>query len=1334
MNHLSPLKKPQTYLERWLPVLFSIGVSAIAVFMWKALEVQDRRQIERKIEFASVGVQQEISTQLQNRILAMERMADRWETQGGTPKADWYSDAKNYIADYAGFQALEWIDSSFYVRWIVPLAGNEAAQDLNLAFEERRRAALESARQRQSVTVTRTIELVQGGKGFLVYVPIFLNPKAPAGIGQESTSEFDGFILGVFRIQELLDPLLDEKVAPGYEIAIFDGDDEIYRLSRSTQPPISQGDSSKSGVYRKQLSQRLEAKWGHTEEVNLDGLIWRIRIWPTAALIAEEHSPLPEVVLVGGLVMAALLAWVAHLNQKTRRQMQQVEGANQALSIEVTKRKRTQEELQLTQGRLQFLLTASPAVIYSCRASGDYGATFMSDNVVDIFGYESREFTEDSSFWAEHIHPEDTSYVFQELPELFEKDRHTHEYRFRHKDGSYRWVRDELRLVRDDQNTPVEIVGYWIDMTDRRQAEEVLQQKSQALEEFSLNLKHLHRINTTDYADFDDLFEDCLATGCEILGLETGIISQIINQTYLIRSVRSNLDVLAAGQEFSLQDTYCAAVVRGKQTITYTHVGGIAAMQSHPVYQSIKLESYIGTAIFVNGKVYGTLNFSSTQIRKTEFQPHEREIIELMAQSIGRFIAADQAAKEQQRIEEELREKEERWQLALQGNNDGIWDWNIKTDEAFYSGRWKEILGYEDAEISNHIREWSQRVHPEDFDWVMQLTQDHLAQKTSLYSAEYRMRCKDGAYKWILDRGQALWNKQGEAVRMIGSHTDITGRRRMEEALRASEASYRAIVEDQTELICRFAPDGVLTFVNDAYCRYFGKRREELVGNRFLPLIPKEDWDIVQNVVATLDTNHPVKTVEHRVILPSGEIRWHQWSDRAIFDNQDQVVEYQAVGRDITERKRAEEELQLQNDRSRLFAEFTLKIRQSLQLEEILQTAVTEVQRFLGTDRVLLFQFWPDGSGTVVQEALIPGWPVTLGQSILDPCFRDEYQEQYRQGRVSAIADLEQANLQPCHIEFLQQFGVRANLVVPILQQEALWGLMIAHQCSAPRSWTDFETDLLRQLADQIGIALSQAQLLEKETQQRRELARSNEELQEFAYVASHDLQEPLRKIQAFGDRFKAKFGDELNEQGLDYLARMQSAARRMQNLIDDLLTLSRVSTRAQPFSPTNLEQIARGVLTDLEISIQQTGAQVQLAELPTIDADPLQIRQLLQNLLSNALKFRQPGVSPLIKLYSEFPSEPVQPPTGGKTIAKFCQLFVEDNGIGFDEKYLDRIFNPFQRLHGRSEYEGTGMGLAICRKIAERHGGHITARSTSGQGTTFIVTLPIKHHRGGTG
>jgi light-regulated signal transduction histidine kinase (bacteriophytochrome) len=268
----------------------------------------------------------------------------------------------------------------------------------------------------------------------------------------------------------------------------------------------------------------------------------------------------------------------------------------------------------------------------------------------------------------------------------------------------------------------------------------------------------------------------------------------------------------------------------------------------------------------------------------------------------------------------------------------------------------------------------------------------------------------------------------------------------------------------------------------------------------------------------------------------------------------------------------------------------------------------------------------------------------------------------------------------------------------------------------------------MQQLADQVSIALAQAHLLEEETRQRQELAYSNAELQQFAYIASHDLQEPLRKIQAFSNRLKEKCSEALTEQGHDYLDRMQNAAQRMQALIDDLLIFSRVTTKPQPFVPVNLAQSVQEVLGDLEIRIEYSRGQVEVGELPTIYADPTQIRQLLQNLISNALKFHHPAEPPIVKIEGQIlKNQELASSDGSSPVNELCQITITDNGIGFDEKYLDRIFHVFQRLHGRTEYEGTGMGLAICRKIAERHGGSITARSTSGQGTTFIVTLPVK-------
>ncbi len=425
------------------------------------------------------------------------------------------------------------------------------------------------------------------------------------------------------------------------------------------------------------------------------------------------------------------------------------------------------------------------------------------------------------------------------------------------------------------------------------------------------------------------------------------------------------------------------------------------------------------------------------------------------------------------------------------------------------------------------------------------------------------------------------------------------------------------------------------------------------------------------------------------------------------------------------------EELQRQNRRSQLFADITLKIRQSLQLEKILQTTVLEVQKLLGADRVLIFRLWPNGFGQIVTEAVVPDWPSVLGQRITDDCFGPEYLKNYRQGRIYTIADIQKAQVQPCLVEFMEKFSVKAKLVMPILLKEELWGLMIVHQCSSPRQWSSFEIELLQQLAAQIGIALAQAQLLEAETQRRQELAHSNIELQQFAYIASHDLQEPLRKIQAFSTRLKEKCGEALTEPGRDYLERMQNAAERMQALINDLLILSQVTTKAQPFVPVSLAQVAREVLSDLELQLQQTRGCVSLGELPTIDADPLQMRQLVQNLISNALKFHRFEEPPVVKLHSQILVHQEQRPGSGATIAELYRIIVEDNGIGFDEKHLDRIFNAFQRLHSRRDYEGTGMGLAICRKIAERHGGSITAKSQLGRGAVFIITLPSNQPRG---
>ncbi|MCK9590794.1 MAG: PAS domain S-box protein [Methanoregula sp.] len=309
----------------------------------------------------------------------------------------------------------------------------------------------------------------------------------------------------------------------------------------------------------------------------------------------------------------------------------------------------------------------------------------------------------------------------------------------------------------------------------------------------------------------------------------------------------------------------------------------------------------------------------------------------------GKIVGAIESIKdvtERKRAEDALHKSEEKYRLALDATNDGIWEWDVPHGTAFFGSRWYIMLGYEPGELPGTYATWLSLLHPEDSGPTEQNIRDHISQKNESYTAEFRMRTKQGSWKWILARGKVVErDTEGNPLLVVGTHTDIDEPKRVEYELRAayeqltategelrqqyrelagneqkllqSEARYRNVVEVQTELISRFLPDGTHVFVNEAYCRYFGRSREEIIGQRFIPQIPAEDRENVRLNFRSLTLSHPVDSIEHRIIMPDGEVRWQRWNDRAIFDEKGNVTEFQSVGRDITQRRQAEENLKL---------------------------------------------------------------------------------------------------------------------------------------------------------------------------------------------------------------------------------------------------------------------------------------------------------------------------------------------------------------------------------------------------------------------------------------
>ncbi len=450
-----------------------------------------------------------------------------------------------------------------------------------------------------------------------------------------------------------------------------------------------------------------------------------------------------------------------------------------------------------------------------------------------------------------------------------------------------------------------------------------------------------------------------------------------------------------------------------------------------------------------------------------------------------------------------LKISEERWQYALEGNGDGVWDWQPQTNQVFFSRRWKEMLGFAEHEIDNTLEEWEKRVHPDDIETAYRNIKQHFQGETEQYISEHRLLCKDGTYKWILARAQVLSRSpEGLPLRMIGTHTDITERKAMEETLRESEERYRSVIVAMAEGIVLQQADGKITACNQSAEQILGLTADQMMGLTSI----HPHWRAIQEdgsdfpgenhpAMVTLQTGKPLFNVIMGVHKPDEDLSWISINSQPLF-HPDQIQPYAVITSftDITARKQAEEALKQQAERERMIYTISQRIRQSLDLDEILQTTVAEVRQFLQTDRVIIYRFNSDWSGVVVKESVSPGTKAILNMQIKDSYFVENQGQSYQQNTIKANPDIYIAGLTPCHLELLELLQVRAKLVVPIFQNQGLWGLLVIHHCSEQREWQRLEIEPMKQLAIQLEIAIHQSEL-------HQQLQLANQQLQNLAMV-----------------------------------------------------------------------------------------------------------------------------------------------------------------------------------------------------------------------------------------
>jgi PAS domain S-box-containing protein len=634
-----------------------------------------------------------------------------------------------------------------------------------------------------------------------------------------------------------------------------------------------------------------------------------------------------------------------------------------------------------------------------------------------------------------------------------------------------------------------------------------------------------------------------------------------------------------------------------------------------------------------------------------------------------------------------LRAKEETFRLLIEHSKDGIALTDIQGITLYLSPAAQQILGHRENEISG--RHGFEYIHPEDIKRVAGIFDDFTVGKSLTY--EIRIRHKDGNYRWIDVTTTNLLHVEGlEAI--VSNFRDITEKKEHEREALLREKEIWNLANAMPQLAWIAEPDGRVIFYNERIQEYGAAVKED--GEwKWAPLVHPGDAAATEKAWRHSVSTRTIYSIEHRIQMRNGDYRYHLSRAYPHLNEQGEVIKWFGTATDIDEQKKAQQLLeQYANELSRQVAEQTIQYRQQKEFAEAILDSSVDVVAVYDTETRLVMankNFFErfklakeEATGKKLSE-IFPGGDEGLarlgkalaGESVFYPAFKSKFHEAFFESYIIPLKD-------------------NAERVYA--------ALVIAHDVtSSIRS-----TEMLKQSAEQLKAA-------------NESLIKQNEELEQFAYVASHDLQEPLRKIMTFArmlERSLESPGDDARR----YIQKIIQSSGRMSELIRDVLRFSQLN-KADIFQTVDLNEILSSILTDLELLIDQKSAVIEHSPLPTIEAVPRQMTQLFYNLISNSLKFSDPEQPVLIRISCD--TEPA--PVNADGSIRYFRITFADNGIGFNQSFADKIFLMFQRLNTRELYSGSGIGLAMVKKIVSNHRGFILAEGEEGKGATFHVVLP---------